>query len=110
VLGCTADLGQAGQLLPQLVEGDELLGRHLLIPGALAVCLCELVEPGLLFHLGRAPLGGAVHLDHRVYASPQPLGVTQKVPDFLPDLLLELLGAVMRVQASVQYRRPSGGL
>ncbi len=38
-----------------------------------------------------------MHLDHGVHAGPQPLGVSQKAPDFLPDLLLEFLGTVMAV-------------
>jgi hypothetical protein len=77
-LGGSADLLQVGQLLPQLVEGDEILGRHLLIPGALAVHLGELVEPRLYFPFWSTPQSRAVHLDHRVHAGPQPVGITQK--------------------------------
>jgi hypothetical protein len=94
-LGGAAGLFQVGQLLPQLIEGDELLGRHLLIPGALAVHLGELLQQRFCFLFGTAPQRRAVHLDHRVHAGPQPVGVTQQVADFLPHLLLELLCTVI---------------
>src|SRR5215204_313753 len=92
---------EACELVPELAEGDEAFGGHVLEAAAGAVHLGDLLEPrlGLVFRV--ALVSPALLLDQLLERRVQTLGVAQEGEHELPHAAFEVLGPVdLRVLAS----------